>query len=1116
MARNRIKDRLEKAKEQAEKLSTPLPKLKPQNFRNALAPQKIAKEQQALNTVKFLRELHSDQSGIAAGTAGFATGLVGGGKDYMDKTAKKTIEKDKKLDRAFTGGQVAGTVAQFAAPYGAASKPISAAATKLLPNAGKLTQKIAGSVAADLAVGLPLNVNYALNTEGLKGKDALKSVGFNTGLDLVTGGVLEAAPAIGKIFKGTAKTPADKIVKEIAQPDMRPKAPSVTVHPRNPNLGAEIPKEQPFVKMGDIPKAESKVKNIAESFPNENMQSIIPDAQKTRGFSKNVATDQYSNPELKKTFTDAPETYTVLSNADTLKRADEIFLSGSTRESYDTVMKAITSNALRPEHVPLARKVANQLARDGDVEGARNILSEIAVKQTESGQFSQAAAILRNSDPMAVMQFIEKTVKKTNEELKKRIKGFDGLKLTDDEIKRLADIDVGDEEAIKQAVEDIGKRLAKEIPSSWFEKFDELRRIAMLGNFKTQARNLVGNVPLALERKLSNKTSALLQKALPKDQRTQAFFTSKKSRQIAKQLYANDKDWLLDSNKWDTNDLRKILNQEREVFNQSVIGRVAGKLGATGKGQAAANNIGIEGFRKLVYGSLQTGDVPFLKSAYTDRMASYISAQGYKSLDDVPQKVLDTAREEALKATFRDSNAAAKFINDIKRKGGLVGKTVEATLPFVTTPTNLVRRTIDYSPAGLIRSLAKMKKADDVPKVIDEMAQGLTGTALIGVGAYLAQNGILIGKADDSKKKANYEKTTGKQPFSIQTPLGTITYDWAQPFGSQLAVAAEMYKAYDKAIQEKGEFTYKDFADSVLQSGYAGIDVILQSSVYQNVLDLFNGFGSPGERITQNIIEYPLQVIPTMLGQGTRSQDPFIRNQFDKTSKLGSFKNSVMGRIPTVSESLPIKYDVWGRPMKRVEGTGLRTAQEFLNPANVLAKNETPLDREILSLNSRTGTNDVFPRTAPYNFKVGGNKYELNNKDVSEFQKVMGQYAQKEANKLVKSSEYKTMTDDDKVKALNGIYSDAAKEAKMNHLINKGDSPLLLLSDAKQENYSEYLKDTGLSEEKYIEVLKAIDAANVDGKGQTKKAETAKALRELDLDPRQKQMLMLSMYDKKK
>ena len=104
--------------------------------------------------------------------------------------------------------------------------------------------------------------------------------------------------------------------------------------------------------------------------------------------------------------------------------------------SYDTVMKAIASNNVMPEHVVLSRKVANELAKSGDVARARNLIAEMSVKLTEAGQFSQSAAILRNSDPMAVLQFIEKTLKKTNDELSRRIKNFDGLKLTDAEVKK--------------------------------------------------------------------------------------------------------------------------------------------------------------------------------------------------------------------------------------------------------------------------------------------------------------------------------------------------------------------------------------------------------------------------------------------------------------------------------------------------------------------------------------------------------------------------------------------------------------------------------------------------------------------------------------------------------
>ena len=231
-------------------------------------------------------------------------------------------------------------------------------------------------------------------------------------------------------------------------------------------------------------------------------------------------------------------------------------------------------------------------------------------------------------------------------------------------------------------------------------------------------------------------------------------------------------------------------------------------------------------------------------------------------------------------------------------------------------------------------------------------------------------------------------------------------------------------------MKESGEFTPADFAGAVLKGGYAGIDVILESSVYQNILDLFSGYGSPGERILQNVADYPMQIVPTMLGQGARAGDQYVRNAFDKTSEIQSYFNRIKAKVPSQSKTLPIKYDTWGRPLMRSEAIGARAAQEFLNPANVAMKNETETDKEILSLYERTGDNAVFPSTAPYTFKIDGTQYDLNNNEVSEYQKVMGQYAKKNADSLFKSEEYQGMSDDEKLKAVESIYTDAARQGK--------------------------------------------------------------------------------------
>lgn len=190
------------------------------NISNAL---EVSPEQQAKNTATYIKELQGKHGQAAAATAYMVKGALGSKEKYADPEVLKTIESNPKLKTAAGIGEAVGTMAQFAVPYGVASKAITS-----IPKVGKagefigkaltktplsekaamnLGGKIAGSIATDLAIGVPLNVNYAMNTEELKGSDAAKSIMTNTVLDLVTGGLMESAPAVYRAVKKLKKTP---------------------------------------------------------------------------------------------------------------------------------------------------------------------------------------------------------------------------------------------------------------------------------------------------------------------------------------------------------------------------------------------------------------------------------------------------------------------------------------------------------------------------------------------------------------------------------------------------------------------------------------------------------------------------------------------------------------------------------------------------------------------------------------------------------------------------------------------------------------------------------------------------------------------------------------------
>ena len=78
----------------------------------------------------------------------------------------------------------------------------------------------------------------------------------------------------------------------------------------------------------------------------------------------------------------------------------------------------------------------------------------------------------------------------------------------------------------------------------------------------------------------------------------------------------------------------------------------------------------------------------------------------------------------------------------------------DALFPFRKTPANILTTGLDYSPIGLAKGVkeamfdvksGKCTAAD----AVDSLASGLTGTGILALGAYLAEEGLLHVRAGD-------------------------------------------------------------------------------------------------------------------------------------------------------------------------------------------------------------------------------------------------------------------------------------------------------------------------------------------------------------------------------
>ena len=142
-------------------------------------------------------------SGSFRAASGIAAGLSPWGeKAATDK--EKQIQDIRNTSGAYKAGKVVGELGSFAIPYAGAAGKVGKVVSRVpqVAKMGTVGQNVAKSIATDLAIGAPLNVNYAFNKEGLRGKEAAKSIAMNTGMDLVLGGAIEiATPAVKKFAK---------------------------------------------------------------------------------------------------------------------------------------------------------------------------------------------------------------------------------------------------------------------------------------------------------------------------------------------------------------------------------------------------------------------------------------------------------------------------------------------------------------------------------------------------------------------------------------------------------------------------------------------------------------------------------------------------------------------------------------------------------------------------------------------------------------------------------------------------------------------------------------------------------------------------------------------------
>ena len=788
-------------------------------------------------------------------------------------------------------------------------------------------------------------------------------------------------------------------------------------------------------RYGEMPERGTGAREV--SIPRAmNDDSVVPQTVQT--FANAEATPETTYTDITRILEQGGFNRAVITDRASLGRAEQTITDKGFQQALIDWTATVRSGRVSKDTTTLGLALYNNAINSGDTQTGIQILTDIVDNARTAAQATQAMSILNKLSPEGRLYGVQRSIANLQDELNTKYGDLAPNLHIDDSL--AGDyLNSTDEQTRFEILDQIYQDIANQIPQNWYDKLNAWRYFAMLANPRTHVRNVLGNSAMAGLTSVRNRISSGLQRRFVSDrsQRTRETISRRNSAedaaryQVGLQEYKRINDMLGDAGKY-TNELNRIRRHMRAPFN-GVLGRAVDFASDT----------------------LEAEDIFFSQKAYASNLAQFLRARGITAEDYVSgnagQEVIAEAQayaiREAQRLTFRDFNTFSNFVQRIANLGGdsAAGRVwqtiVGANIPFTRTPANIVVRGVEYSPIGLARGLynlgVNVKRGNmTAGEAIDQISSGLVGTALVGLGALLASQGVITGGGSDDEEQAAFDELRGFQPYALQIGGNSYTLDWLAPAALPFFTGAEIWNQLAGSGSEDEE---TNALEAVLQGIGHMTDPMLEMSMLSGISDLLNsvayyqGSNSIWPVLSSSVTNYISQFFPSVFGAIERTIEDTRQSSYtDPTSIIPDDLqypiSQAMNRLP--GEYNQVDYiDAWGR----TESTGSlagRAASNFISPGYYSRLSTSEVEDELQRVYDATGGEyNVFPdRATMGNTTINGER--LTPEQYTEYATTLGQTRLAEVSALMETDAYKAMSDAEKARAIQEVYDYALQTAK--------------------------------------------------------------------------------------
>jgi len=431
-------------------------------------------------------------------------------------------------------------------------------------------------------------------------------------------------------------------------------------------------------------------------------------------------------------------------------------------------------------------------------------------------------------------------------------------------------------------------------------------------------------------------------------------------------------------------------------------------------------------YTDVVFRTLGGEDKPFWNAAFARSLYDQAGAQAINTGQQADKTVIEnlvknpteqmliTATKDANVATFHDVNKLGKVADTMKQTLGntQAGKIISEVLaPFTGVPTSIAGNIVNYSPIGLLKGIAKagVVVAKNVPdlqrQAAQEIGRGVIGSGLFGIGAYLASKGLLTGQPKDTKEAQQWQ-LEGKPANSVLLGGKWRNINSVGPQNLIMLAGAkaaeELKKGTDASIGTYGAGIGKDF---------------LSQTFLQGIQQPLSALTDPNRYGQSYLGNQASSIVPNIVKDTSKAFDPMVREN-------NSIQDYLTNALPGFRNLNTPRRDVLGNIIPQ-EPSGVNAFVDLFNSKSPI--NNT-LVQELGRLNE-VGQN-ATPSKLNKSQTINGIKQQLTPKQLDILESNVGPQVVNALNGLIQSTQYQTLSDEDKKNAIDTLVSQVRKQVR--------------------------------------------------------------------------------------